>query len=167
MKQWKPIPGYEGNYEISNHGGIKSIDRITPQGNFISGRDMKLNKRGSYLGIGLRNRGNKLFYVHRLVAKVFIPNPENKPQVNHINGIKRDNRVQNLEWVTAKENTNHAWDIKLNKVTIKCNALLVFDVQCGIFYESLGELARQNSTSKTVLGRIIRRNRCNARYIFV
>lgn len=101
-EQWMPIPGHEGDYEISNFGRVKSL---------IKGRIMALTNNDGYLYVKLR--GGKHKRVHRVVAQVFIPNPENKPGVNHINGNKQDNRVSNLEWVTAKENMRHAMELGL------------------------------------------------------
>lgn len=106
---WKKIEGYE-DYEISDKGEIRSCK-------YKRTRLLKPSNRGcssDYLVVPLCKNGNiKLHYIHRLVAKAFIPNPLDKPQVNHKNGIKTDNNVSNLEWVTVRENTLHAYKNKL------------------------------------------------------
>ena len=98
---WKPIKDYEGLYEISNLGRVKSLPR---NGTIKTEKILIPNMSGRYARIGLRNKIKIRYSVHRLVAEAFIPNPNNLPQVDHINGDRYDNRVENLRWVTAKEN---------------------------------------------------------------
>lgn len=111
--KWIDINGYEGSYQVSNNGGVRSLPRFVKHGNkkiLIKGKILtqQITYKG-YLrvtvGSGKRKR---TFQVHKLVANAFIPNIENKPQVNHKDGNKQNNSVRNLEWVTSTENMRHA-----------------------------------------------------------
>lgn len=111
---WKDIEGYEGLYQVSNLGRIKSLERYrkTRSGGVTKIPEKEIvphETNKGYLRAGLYKEGERTgFSVHRLVAKAFIPNIENKDTVNHINGNKHDNRVDNLEWNTYNENNKHA-----------------------------------------------------------
>lgn len=110
---WKDIQGYEGLYQVSNLGRVKSVERFVD--NLVRGhywqeeRILKTCKRtNGYADVLLSKDGKrKNFNIHRLVAIAFIPNPENLPQIDHINADKTDNSVNNLCWVTAKQNVNN------------------------------------------------------------
>lgn len=116
-EQWRPIEGFIG-YEVSNYGSVRSVDRTCgDRYGVVKGKVLKqtINKRG-YPEVRLFSKSKStLKVVHRLVAKAFIENKQNSPQVNHINGIKTDNSVKNLEWVTNSENQKHAFKTGLKK----------------------------------------------------
>ena len=100
---WKDVKGYEGLYQVSNTGKVKSLHYGKEK--LLADR---FDKKG-YLSVRLfKNGKSKTFKVHRLVAQTYIVNPYNKGQVNHINGVKTDNRIENLEWCTNYENCVHA-----------------------------------------------------------
>lgn len=112
---WKNVPGYEERYQVSNYGNLRSKDMVLHKSNGVveyrKGRLIKLqtNPQGYYVyplsHPSLKKR--KLTLIHRIVAKAFIPNPENKPCIDHINRCRTDNRVENLRWCTLKENMNN------------------------------------------------------------
>lgn len=107
---WKDIEGYEGKYQVSNLGKVRSLDRKT--GNHPrKGKVLKpCANRNGYLAVNLynKNTNREARSIHRLVAQTFIANPDCKPEVNHKDGNKQNNRVSNLEWCTGSENKIHA-----------------------------------------------------------
>ena len=113
METWKNIKGYEGLYQVSNMGRVKSLERKIPhwRGGERVQKERILKQvvtHNGYLRVGLRVDGKqKMLRVHRLVCEAFHENHDNKPQVNHLNEDKTDNRACNLEWCTRIENCNH------------------------------------------------------------
>lgn len=106
---WRPVKGYEGLYEVSNLGNLRSLDRHLMNGNrycLLKGKPKKVfHDSNGYLRTTLyKNSQEKKYSVHRLVAEAFIPNPSNLPCIDHINTVKDDNKVENLRWCTAAGN---------------------------------------------------------------
>jgi hypothetical protein len=113
---WKPIFGYEGIYEVSNLGNIRSLDRIDFAGRHLKGKLFSTTAKESYVTVRLSKNGNiTTFRIHQLVAEAFIPNPDGKPCVNHKDGNKQNNTAENLEWCTHSENNRHAFRTGLSK----------------------------------------------------
>jgi hypothetical protein len=118
MKEiWKKIPGFEGHFKASNTGKIKRLayTRVTKNGNSMRFKEKILsqsNGRGGYQLVSILNTTQR---VHRMVALAFLPNLENKSQVNHKDGNVKNNNIKNLEWVTAQENAQHASNVLLSR----------------------------------------------------
>lgn len=146
--QWLPVKGYEELYEVSNTGEVRSVDRVLSVTNqkerLFKGRVLlqTMNKQVQYKQVSLwkENKGTS-YYVHRLVAEAFIPNPEGKPEVNHIDGNRQNNHISNLEWVTSGENSLHASKTGLrvytNRLTKDEFLDCLYDVINGESYQSL------------------------------
>ena len=147
---WRDVVGYEGLYQVSSMGRVKSLER-----RFIDkiGRERYVKEcflkpstdRGGYLRVGLCDgEKQKTFKVHRLVCEAFHENPDNKPQVNHINEIKTDNRASNLEWATARENSNFGTrNERLGKAQSKPVAQYAQDGELIKVWPSTMEVERQ------------------------
>ena len=137
----KPVKGYEGLYLVTDDGRV-----LGPSGQH---RKLRVNPATGYSQVTLFRRGQaKCAHVHRLVAEAFIPNPEGKPQINHKNGNKQDNRVENLEWCTQSENLAHAYRERL-RATVPVTAISKADGTEVRTFGSLKDAARFCGVSYT------------------
>lgn len=163
-KEWRPVVGYEGPYEVSSDGDVRNVK---------TGREIKpcIDNIG-YLRVSLSNGMiRKHCKVHRLVAMAFIKNPEAKEQVNHKDGVKINNNLENLEWATRSENIRHAWDSGLNerarnKSSIRMSKKVV-DLWTGIFYDSLKEACNATNCNYSSSGSQIRKKSKTQRFQFI
>lgn len=151
--EWKDVPGYEGYYEINNIGQVRSLERIIEAGTFtrlLKGKVLKqrINKYGYLITDLSRNGVSKTFEVQRLMGLTFLQKLMDKNCVNHINGIKTDNRIENLNWMSHSENNVHAIKNGLKTYT------KVLDVCTGVTYNSISDAAKHTQLSYSKLKRI-------------
>ena len=141
---WKDVPGYEGLYQVSNMGRVKSL--IVSRAHPIAPRILALSEdRKGYLRCRLKDRSVP---IHRLVAVAFIQNPGNKPQVNHIDGNKKNNCTENLEWVTNTENQRHAFNLGLKTTSHLTKATSKPVVQYSKFGNYVAKFKSENEASR-------------------
>lgn len=118
MEKWKPMDG-DIRYLVSSAGRVWICEHKAADGRTMRGRFVKCSasKKDGYVRISYKRKGRPYCKtLHRVVAELFVPNPDGKPEINHINGDKTDNRAENLEWCTASENQKHALDTGLRKL---------------------------------------------------
>lgn len=160
---WIDIVGYEGYYQVSDLGNIRSIDRIInhPSKGAMRRKSKMLspapNGKGYLTVVLCKNGINKTLVVHRIVAKCWIPNPHNNIQVNHINGEKRDNKIINLEWCDNSYNMNHAISIGLfdNKVKGNMKPIILIKDNITISFKSGKMAATYINTSSGAIGNVL------------
>ena len=135
MEVWKDIEGYEGMYQVSNTGKVKSLNYKLKK----IEKELKLHgDRKGYLTTSLCKNGKmKTIKVHRAVAIAFIPNPDNKPEVNHKDGDKTNNCVSNLEWATSHENNTHAFKTGLKSGDVEHGKWLAKNYGANVLRESV------------------------------
>lgn len=142
-EEWRNIPGYEGYYEVSNKGNVRSVDRTVVKSNgavsLVHGKPTAIARSGSpYLSVTLyKDNKQSTKTVHKLVAQAFIINPEGLPEVDHIDNNPKNNCVENLRWVSAKENTAHRVASRSS-----CKAKEVYCIDTGETFPSLAAAGR-------------------------
>lgn len=150
IEEWKDIKDYEGLYKVSNLGSVMSLNYRRSGNNKL----LKINKHHKgYCFVNLnKNNVSKYKQVHRLVAETFIPNPENKPTVNHIDEDKTNNVVSNIEWATMKEQCNHG--TRTERISHK---IIAIDIANGEYnyYDSIRACARMLNIDATSITRVI------------
>ena len=158
---WKDIEGYEGLYQVSTCGNVKSLPKVRRNGTGTYIQKERLlkpsNTSTGYKKVELCKDGKrKSFKVHRLVAIAFIPNPDNKPEVNHIDGNKINNNIDNLEWVTSSENSIHAYETGLSPNKKELDEIRIIELyNKGTSKE---EISRMFDVSNVVIARILKEN---------
>lgn len=162
---WKPIEGYEGKYEISNYGRVKSYAQ------YINGRIIKGCHDGKgyvYVKLYYISGKHKMFKVHRLVATHFIPNPNNYPQVNHKDENKDNNHVDNLEWCDNDYNNHYGTRSKRIAISNRCCPTTSKKI-CSIgnnnqikYYDSIGEAERITGVSHSNIIKVLKNQRFSA-----
>ena len=163
IEEWKDIKGYEGRYQVSNLGRVKSLSHMKYMGSsgyrLMPERILKESNKRGYKCVVLCNEiGHKHIGVHRLVALHFIPNPLNLPQVNHIDENKENNIVDNLEWVTAKENINHGTSLErralTQRITKACKTVYQYDMNGNLVgtYISTHDASRKTGFDRGAIG---------------
>lgn len=161
MEVWKDVKGYEGLYQVSSEGNLKSLDRISNFNGDLGirkGKKLKLSETndGYYRNQLYKNGKRENFYIHRLVAKAFIPKVDGKFHINHIDGNPKNNRVENLEWCTPKENTAHAYQNGLMPYKYSGDGEdIVSDYNSG---KDMREIAKKYSIYHTTVKKILVEN---------
>ena len=157
---WKPVPGYEGLYEVSNFGNVRSVDRILSDGRSWHGRVVHggLFSNGYRFICCRKNWASRNELVHRLVALAFVPNPKCFSMVNHIDGDKTNNAASYLEWVDGSENQKHAVRTGLRRTKLTANDIdyVKRELRNGRSQESVSEElgVSQVLISQALLGKI-------------
>ena len=168
-EEWRDVVGYEGRYQVSSMGRVKSLERKVRhwRGGERIQKERILkpsNDRRGYLLVSLCDgEKRKTFSVHRLVCQAFHENPDNKPQVNHINEIKTDNRASNLEWATARENSNFGTrNERLGKAQSKSVGQYTLDGELVKIWPSTIEVQRQTGFIQGNICKVANGNRKTA-----
>lgn len=160
MENWKPAPGYDGIYEVSDCGNVRRIAyfdsaSLAHHGHMLYKNMKQTISKAGYYRIKLMNGGTpKIEIVHRLVAKAFIPNPNDLPCVNHIDGVKAHNYASNLEWCTYEDNGAHAYALGLRVMKNKKGSMrtAMIDPRTGEIlkvFPSGHEASRQTGIAQT------------------
>lgn len=171
-EEWRDISGYEGLYQVSNLGRVKSLPeprrndgRFTRKGEIMKLTPRSRKRQNEYLCVGINRR---LHAVHRLVASAFIPKVKGKTMVNHKNGNKQDNKVSNLEWSDSGDNNRHAYATGLNKHRIQDFAVRKLTQKqisyvCTYLDETCDKLAKKFNVSRSCISKIRRKFGINIR----
>lgn len=153
-EEWKPAFGYEGLYSVSNKGRVIS-DRKRHQNGLAFFMEQSPDGSGYLKIVPYKNGSPRCVKIHSMVAKTFIPNPRNLPQVNHKDGIKTNNHAENLEWVSQQDNLDHGWKTGLLKATFGNSKLTPNDVReirrLKASGESVVNLAQRYKLTRTTI----------------